>query len=77
MTIEQVLDEVVRAWAQERLAGDARGVDRAVTVARAAYSASGSITKACDQARVFAASWSQHPAHLRADDGRRVVRLAS
>ena len=77
MTNEQVLDEVVRAWAIEKLAGDVNGVEHAVVIARAAYAATGSVTRSCAEAREFMRSWTLHPAHVRADRPRSILRLVS
>jgi len=72
---EQVLDEVVRAWAEREPPGDEGAATRASTIALDYYRAGASVSEACRQAGSFVEGWARHPSHWTAE--KRAMRLAS
>ncbi len=73
MTNETALAEVVRAWAAGMLPGEPDAADSAAEMAREAFRHGATVTEACQLARSFLESWSNHPAHLESDRGLRLV----
>jgi hypothetical protein len=73
---EQVLDEVVRAWAEREFPGDQDASARVSAIALDSYVAGASVSEACRQAGAFMDGWARHPSHWMSDP-QPAVRLAS
>lgn len=67
MDRQLVLEDVVRAWVEEELPGQATVADQAVEVVSAAYESGHSIPVACRRVSEFINCRVQHPACHRAD----------
>jgi len=73
---QHVLEEVVRAWVEEALPGQATVAAQAVELVSTAYESGASVPFACRQVRQFVSCRVQHPAYQRTDRGELVL-LAS
>ncbi len=69
MDNQQVLEEVVRAWVEESLPGQATVVNQAVELVGTAYRSGGSVPVACRQVTNFVNCRAHHPAYQRTDCG--------
>jgi hypothetical protein len=67
MTNEQILAEVVRAWAEELVPGDGDVSRHAERIALEWFRQGATVSEACRQAGVFVDSWLRHPAHWSGD----------
>jgi hypothetical protein len=76
MPTEQILAEVVRAWAEEVAPGDQEVATRVEAVALGWFREGATVSEACRYAGTLLDSWIRHPAHWSADR-EPVVRLAS
>jgi hypothetical protein len=69
MDNQHVLEEVVRAWVEERLPGQATIANQAVDLVGTAYESGVSVPIACRQVTNFVNARVRHPGYQRTDSG--------